>query len=166
MRTRLALAKNKDGPYKPDETIPPAGEGRPELGVKAAKAAKAMGPPAERLASSIDLCLADAKVHAARREEKAAERWKEHFSKVDVKIDILKSSAAVASEAAAATKRREDLAFLMGGNTAVMSPEVLAWYLPQARAILASAPPVITPTATPSSTPRSEERRVGKECLL
>ena len=134
-RTRLTLSKSNNDVYKPETPVPPVSEGRPELGNKAAKA---MGPPVKHLVASIDVCLADAKTHAVRREEKADRRWKEHFKKVGVKIDILKlkSSAAVASETVATTKRNTDLAFLMGGNTAAISPAVLALYLPLAEAIL------------------------------
>jgi hypothetical protein len=46
-KTRLNLAKNKDGMYKPDVAVAPVSEGRLELSNKKSKVAKAMGPPGE-----------------------------------------------------------------------------------------------------------------------
>ena len=119
--------------YQPDMSDAPAPMERPEVGNKKTKNAKAMGASAERLQSSIETCIADAKTHAVQREEKSAERWKEHFKKEDVMIELLKSTAAVVSSTAA-KKRNTDLAFLLGANTATMDSAVLAWYLPSATA--------------------------------
>ena len=65
---RLNLGKGKE-PYNPDAPGTVAADGRPD-GNKKAKVAKANAPATERLHSLIERCIADAKTHALRREEK------------------------------------------------------------------------------------------------
>jgi hypothetical protein len=117
-KTRLTLAKTKDDVYKPDSRCPGVrGQARAIQGWR-----KVMGPPGERLQASIDACIADARAHGEQRQVKADERWKLHFQKNDVKIELLKSTAT-------ATKKNTNLQFLLGENTANLDDLVKTWYM-------------------------------------
>jgi hypothetical protein len=121
-KTRLTLIKTKDGVYKLDMPIAPASEGRPELGNKKSKPAKAMGTLGEQLQASINACIANARAHVEERQLKDGAGWKLHFQKQNVKIELLKTTATV-------TKRNTDLQFLLGGNTVNMDDAMKAWYM-------------------------------------
>jgi hypothetical protein len=71
--TRVALAKG--GVYNPMAPVRGAAEGRQELGQKAAKAAKLMGPPTERLQACLEKCMTDARTHTVARAEKFDASW-------------------------------------------------------------------------------------------
>jgi hypothetical protein len=118
---RWNLAKNKDKQYNPNTPAPAASAGRPELGQKKLKEHKKAGHPAERLQASFDKCWADARAHAAGRDNKYDAQWKEMLANQGVRIALLKATSV-------AKKRNTDLAFLIGGNDAVMDEETRAWY--------------------------------------
>jgi hypothetical protein len=73
------------------------------------------------LQASLDKCWADARAHAAGRDDKHDVRWKAMLANQGVRIALLK-------ETAAAKKRNTDLAFLIGGNDANMDEETRTWY--------------------------------------
>ncbi|CAM0871607.1 unnamed protein product [Alopecurus aequalis] len=129
---RQALAKNKEAVYNPDAPVAGAAEGRP-IGNKKAKAARDMAPAAERLQTSIDQCIADAKSHAIVREEKSEARWTTLMKKQDAKLDLLRTNVVT-------KKRNNDLAFLMGADTAAMDPLVRAWFMAECAIILNQMP--------------------------
>ena len=137
---RLALTKTKDDVYNPDAPVSAAAEGRPD-GNKKAQAARDSAPAAERLQSAIEMCIADAKSHAAMREEQSEARWSALMKKQDAKLDLLRTNVA-------AKKRNTDLAFLMGADTATMDPQVKTWYLAERDLILNQMP---APAATAES---------------
>lgn len=90
---RLALAKAKDGVYNPGVPVTATTDGRTD-GNKKAKAEKDATPATERLKSAIEQCIADARSHAAIREEKSEARWSELLTKQDVKLDLLRTNVA------------------------------------------------------------------------
>jgi hypothetical protein len=153
---RLTLAKAKET-YKPDAPAPGVADGRPD-GNKRAKAARDAAPAAERLQSSIEQCIADAKNSAAKREEKSDARWSALMTKQDVKLDLLRTNVA-------AKNRNTDLAFLMAADMSTMDEQVKAWYLTERDLILnqmagpasTTAP---TPTPTPTTTPSPSDEAV------
>ena len=145
--TRVQLAKNSAAPFNPADKPDPASEGRPEFGKKKAKANRAMGAPSERLQTAIEVCLADAKKSAERREELSAERWKALLHTQDEKLAVLKTSAE-------STKRNNDLAFLVSCGAAQNNDKAKAWISSHISAILdGENPEPATPTAPPSSAP-------------
>jgi hypothetical protein len=73
------------------------------------------------LQASFDKCWADARAHAAGRDNKYDARWKEMLTNQGVRIAMLKTTSA-------AKKRNTDLAILIGGNDAAMDEETRAWY--------------------------------------
>ncbi|KAE8803244.1 putative methionyl-tRNA synthetase [Hordeum vulgare] len=113
---RLALAKAKDDVYNPDAPALVAAEGHPYVN-KRAKAARGTIPAVERLQSSIELCIADAKSNAAKREEKSKARWLVLMNKKGAKLDLLRTNFAV-------KKRNTNLAFLMGADVPTMDEHV------------------------------------------
>ena len=116
--TEVRLNLGKKDTYNPDEPATAAADGCPD-GNKKAKAARAGAPAAERLQSSIERCLVDAKTHAIQRKEKCDARWSMLLEKQDIKIDLLKTTVAT-------KKRNTDLAFLVGGNPTLMDDQVKA----------------------------------------
>ena len=141
---RVNLGKGKE-PFNPDAPGSAASDGRPE-GNKKAKAARASAPATERLHTSNEKCIADAKTHAVKREEKCEARWLQMMEKQDVKIELLKTKVA-------AKKRNTDLAFLMSADPAtIMDGKVKAWYMSQ-RDLILNEIPAPTPTPTPPPTP-------------
>jgi hypothetical protein len=116
--------------------------GRPELGQKKLKELKKLGHPADRLQSSFDKCLADARAHAAGRDAKYDVRWKKMLANQGARIALLKTTSA-------AKKRNTDLAFLIGGNDAAMDEETRTWYDAHRPAIL--RPPSPSTTSTPAA---------------
>ena len=119
-----------------------AADGRPD-GNKKAKAVKASAPATERLHSSIERCIADAKTHAVQREEKCEARWSQLLQKHDVKIELLKTNVE-------AKKRSTDLAFLMSAYPVMMDDKIKTWYMGHRDLILNK---ILAPTPTPTSTP-------------
>ncbi|CAM0944959.1 unnamed protein product [Alopecurus aequalis] len=113
---------------RPSTTQTRLSSGRP-IGNKKAKAARDMAPVAERLQSSIDQCIAHARSHAVVREEKFEARWTAMMKNQDAKLDLLRTNVA-------AKKRNNDLAFLMGVDTAAMDPLVRAWFIVERAIIL------------------------------
>jgi hypothetical protein len=127
------------------------------LGQKKLKELKKTGHPAERLQASFDKCWADARAHAAGRDNKYDARWKEMLANHGVWIALLKTISA-------AKKRNTDLAFLIGGNDAAMDKETRAWYDAHRQEILrppstASSSPstTSTPAADDASPPEAQE---------
>lgn len=96
--------------------------------------------------ASFDKCWADARAHAAGREEQHAVRWKAMLANQGVRIALLK-------ETAAAKKRNTDLAFLVGGNDVNIDDETRAWYDAHRQQILRppSAPSSSASTSTPDA---------------
>jgi hypothetical protein len=115
------LAKNKDEQYNPDAPAPAASAGHPELGQKKLKELKKAGHPTERLQASFDKRWADARAHAARRDNKYDSRWKEMLANQSFRIALLKATSTT-------KKRNTDLAFPIGGHNAAMDEETRAWY--------------------------------------
>jgi hypothetical protein len=148
------LSKNKDEDYNPDAPAAAASTGRPELGQKKLKELKKAGHPADRLQASFDKCWANAKAHAAGRDTKYDERWKEMLANQGARIALLK-------ETSAAKKRNTDLAFLIGGNDAAMDEETRAWYDTHRQEILrppSTSPSMIsTPVGDDTSPPEAQE---------
>jgi hypothetical protein len=139
--TRKTLSKSKTEQYNPDAPAAGSADGRPELGQKKLKDLKKMGHPAERMQASFDKCWADARTHAAGRDDKFDGRWREMLANQGVRIALLKTTAA-------AKKRNTDLAFLMGGgNMELMDEETRNWYQGHRSDILRATP------ASPSSSP-------------
>jgi hypothetical protein len=154
---RRNLTKNKDEPYNPDAPAPAALAGPPELGQKKLKELKKAGHPTERLQASFDKCWADARAHAAGRDNKYDARWKEMLANQGIRIALRKAISA-------AKKRNTDLAFLIGGNDATMDEETRAWYDAHRQDILrppttASSSPstTSTPAADDASPPEAQE---------
>jgi hypothetical protein len=149
--TRTNLSKSKTEQYNPDAPPPGSSDGRPELGQKKLKDLKKMGHPAERMQASFDKCWADARTHAAGRDDKFDGRWREMLANQGARIALLKTMAAV-------KKRNTDLAFLMGGNTELMDEETRNWYEGHRSDILRPAPasssssPAPTSSSSPSTT--------------
>ena len=145
---RKNLAKNKNEQYNPDAPAAAASDGRPELGQKKLKELKKMGHPADRMQASFDKCWADARTHAAGRDDKFDGRWKDMLANQGARIALLKTTAA-------AKKRNTDLAFLMGGNTDMMDEETRAWYEGHRPDILRPTPSSSSssPASTSSSSP-------------
>ena len=85
---RLAHAKTKDGVYNPDAPALTAAEGYLG-GNKKAKAARDSMLAAEKLQSSIEQCIADARSPATKGEEKSEARWSTLMTKQDVKLNFL-----------------------------------------------------------------------------
>jgi hypothetical protein len=77
--------------------------GCPELGQKKLKELKKVGHLAKRLQASFDKCWADARAHAAERDNKYNMWWKEMLANQGVRIALLKATSA-------AKKRNTDLA--------------------------------------------------------
>ena len=125
----------------PDVPGTTAADGRPDGNKKA----KASAPTTERLHSSIERCIADAKTHAIQREEKCEARWSQMMEKQNVKIELLKTNVA-------AKKRNTDMAFLMSADPTTMDDKVKAWYMGQ-RDLILNEIPAPTPTPTPTMTP-------------
>jgi hypothetical protein len=138
------LAKNKDEQYNPDASASAASVGRPELSQKKQKELKKVGHPAERLQASFDKCWADARAHAAGRDDKYDVRWKEMLANQGIWIALLKATSA-------AKKRNTDLAFLIDGNDGKMDEDTRAWYDAHRQDIFR---PLSTASSSPStSTP-------------
>jgi hypothetical protein len=148
---RRTLSKNKDEQYNPAAA---ASAGHPKLGQKKLKELKKSGHPADRLQASFDKCWTDARAHNAGRDTKYDARWKEMLANQGARIALLKITFA-------AKKRNTDLAFLIGGNDAVMDEEMRAWYDVHRQAILrpASSSPstTSTPAADETSSPEAQE---------
>jgi hypothetical protein len=85
---------------------------------------------------------ADVRVHAAGRDTKYDAQWMEMLANQGARIALLKTTSA-------AKKRNTDLAFLIGGNDAVMDEETRAWYEAHRQEILQ---PPSTASSTPSTT--------------
>jgi hypothetical protein len=159
--TRAALAKG--GVYNPVAPVPDAEEGHPELGQKAAKSAKLMGLPTERLQASLEKCMIDARTHAIARAEKFDASWKMMLKNQSMRIGLLKATTT-------AKKRNMVWEFLMAANLEVMDGKVqsLARHLleegePAAAASSPTPMPISTPdTFTPSTaaTPSPPEESV------
>ena len=150
--TRTSLSKSKTEQYNPDAPAPGSSNGRPELGQKKLKDLKKMGHPAERMQASFNKCWADARTHAAGRDDKFDGRWREMLANQGARVALLKTTAAV-------KKRNTDLAFLMGGgNTELMDEETRNWYEGHRSDILRPAPasssssPAPTSSSSPSTT--------------
>ncbi|KAE8813385.1 putative methionyl-tRNA synthetase [Hordeum vulgare] len=141
---RLALAKGKDGVYNPEAPALAATKGRPD-GIERAKVASDATPAAERLQSSIEQCITNAKSNAAKRKEKYVARWSALMTKQDVKLDLLRTNIP-------SKKRNIDLTFRMGVDMSTMDEQVKAWYLAERGLILNQIP---RPTATTAPTPMS-----------
>lgn len=92
--------------------------------------------------------MADAKNHAAQRDDKFDERWRVILPNQGGKIDLLKTNVTV-------KKRNTDLTFLMGVNMAVMDDQVKAWYMAKRNTILSGLQTSFTAAPTPSSSPTS-----------
>ena len=149
--TRKNLSKSKTEQYNPDAPAAGSADGRPELGQKKLKELKKTGNPADRMQASFDKCWADARTHAAGRDDKFDGRWREMLANQGVRIALLKTTAA-------AKKRNTDLAFLMGGNTDLMDEETRIWYQGHRSDILrptpassSSSPPAPTSSSSPST---------------
>jgi hypothetical protein len=125
--------------YNPDAPAPAASAGRPQLGQKKLKELNKAGHPAERLQASFDKCWADARAHAAGRDNKYDAWWKEMLANQGIRIALLKATSA-------AKKRNTDLAFLIGDNDASMDEEMRAWYN-------AHRQDIFRPSSTASSSP-------------
>ncbi|CAM0874586.1 unnamed protein product [Alopecurus aequalis] len=121
------------GTRRPSTTRTCLSSGRP-IGNKKAKAARDMAPAAERLPSSIDQYIADAKSDTVVREEKSEARWTALMKKQDAKLDLLRTNVA-------AKKRNNDVAFQMGADTAAMDPLVRAWFMEERTIILTRCRP-------------------------
>nr|XP_020181785.1 MARCKS-related protein 1-A-like [Aegilops tauschii subsp. strangulata] len=144
----IAMAKAKET-YKPDTPAPTAAEGHLD-GNKRAKAARDTSPAAERLQSSIEQCITDAKNNTAKREEKSDARWPALMTKQDVKLDFLRTNVA-------AKKRNTNLAFLTAADMSTMDEQVKAWYLAERGLILNQMPgPAATAASTPTPSPSTE----------
>ncbi|XP_020162209.1 uncharacterized protein [Aegilops tauschii subsp. strangulata] len=141
---RRILAKAKET-YKPDAPTPGAADGRPD-GNKRAKTTKDAAPATEQLHASIEQCIADAKNHAARREEKSEVRWSPLMTNNAVKLDLLRTNVA-------AKKKNTNPAFLMGADMSTMDEQVKAWYLTERGLILNQMLSTNVPTPTPTPTP-------------
>jgi hypothetical protein len=113
------------------------------------------------LQASFDKCWANARAHAAGRDNMYDARWKEMLANQGIWIALLKATSA-------AKKRNTDLAFLIGGNDAAMDKETRAWYDAHRQDILqppstASSSPstMSTPTAEDASPPEAREGQEG-----
>jgi hypothetical protein len=91
------------------------------------------------LQASFNKCWADARAHAAERDNKYDAQWKEMLANQGVRIALMKATYA-------SKKRNTDLAFLIGGNDAAMDEETRAWYD-------AHRQDIIRPPSTASSSP-------------
>jgi hypothetical protein len=162
---RRNLAKNKDEQYNPDAPATAASVSRPELGQKKLKELKKAGHPAERLQASFDKCWADARTHAAWRDNKYDARWKEILANQGVRIALLKATSA-------AKKRNTDLAFLIGGNDAAMDEETRAWYDAHRQDILqppstaSSSPSTMSTPATDDASPSEAQEGTANEPVV
>jgi uncharacterized protein YfiM (DUF2279 family) len=96
------------------------------------------------LQAFFDKCCADARAHAAGRDDKHDVRWKAMLANQGVRIALLK-------ETSAAKKRNTDLAFLIGSNDTNMDDETRAWYDAHRRDIL--RPPSASSSSASMSTP-------------
>ncbi|KAE8774120.1 putative methionyl-tRNA synthetase [Hordeum vulgare] len=146
---RLALDKAKET-YNPDARAPAVADGRPD-GTKKARVASDATPAVERLQSSIEQCITDAKSSAAWREEKSNTRWSALMTNQHAKLDLHRTNIAI-------KKRNIDVAFLMRADTLTMDEQVKAWYLVERGLILNQMPTpaattVATTTTTPTTTP-------------
>jgi hypothetical protein len=107
------------------------------------------------LQASFDKCWADARAHAAGRDNKYDARWKEMLANQGIRIALLKTTSV-------AKKRNTDLAFLIGGNDAAMDEETRAWYDAHRQEILrpsstALSSPSTTSTPSMMSTPAADD---------
>jgi hypothetical protein len=107
------------------------------------------------LQASFDKCWADARAHAAGRDNKYDARWKEMLANQGVRITLLKTTTA-------AKNRNTDLAFLIGRNDAAMDEETRAWYGAHRQDILrppstASSSPSTTSAPLTTSTPAADD---------
>jgi hypothetical protein len=96
------------------------------------------------LQASFDKCWADARAHAAGRDDKYDMQWKEMLANQGVRIALLKATSVV-------KKRNTDLAFLIGGNDGKMDEETRAWYDAHRQDIL--RPPSTASFSPSTSTP-------------
>jgi hypothetical protein len=101
------------------------------------------------LQASFDKCWADAKAHAAGRDNKYDAWWKDMLANQGIRITLLKATSA-------AKNRNTNLAFLIGGNDAAMDEKMMAWYDAHRQDILR---PPSTASSSPSttSTPAAED---------
>jgi predicted phage-related endonuclease len=120
------------------------------------------------LQTSFDKCWADARAHAAARDNKYDTRWKEMLVNQGVRIALLKATSA-------AKKRNTYIAFLIGGNDAVMNEETRAWYdvhrqdilLPPSIALSStSTPAAATPAADDASPPEAQEGTADEPVII
>jgi uncharacterized protein YaaQ len=102
------------------------------------------------LQASFDKCWADARAHAAGRDDKYDVRWKEMLTNQDFRITLLKATSV-------AKKRNTNLALLIGGNDDKMDKETRAWYDAHRQDIL--RPPSTASSSPSTSTPPLRHRR-------
>ncbi|KAE8800523.1 putative methionyl-tRNA synthetase [Hordeum vulgare] len=115
---RLALAKTNDNVYNPDVSVSGAAKEHHDDN-KRAKAARDPTPTSERLQSSIEHCIADARSQYTKREEKSKVRWSALMTKHDVKLGLLRTNVAVKNS-------NTGLTFLMGADMAMLNLQVKA----------------------------------------
>jgi hypothetical protein len=106
------------------------------------------------LQASFDKYWADARAHAAGRDNKYDTRWKEMLANQGVRIALLKTTST-------AKKRNTDLVFMIVGNDAAMDEETRVWYDAHRQDILrptstASSSPSTTSTPTTDNAPSPE----------